>query len=119
MNRRLLGVLATTAAGLAIWPLAPSLRTLAQNRPAQAGQQKQLVLKGGLLIDGAGGAPLKDAVIVLSGGRIQSIGPQASAKIPADATVIDTSGKPLCFVRTRQLLLPIGWVYSASWLFSG
>jgi imidazolonepropionase-like amidohydrolase len=113
MNRRLLSVLATTAAGLAIWPLAPSLRTLAQNRPAQAGQQKPLVLKGGLLIDGAGGAPLKDAVIVLSGGRIQSIGPQASAKIPADATVIDTSGKTILpglinsHVHMRNFLAPL------------
>ena len=44
------------------------------------------------LIDGTGAAPVEDQTIVISEGRIQSIGPSANAKIPADARTIDLPG---------------------------
>ncbi len=44
------------------------------------------------VIDGAGAAPLEDQTIVISGGRIESIGPDAGAKIAANAQVIDLRG---------------------------
>jgi len=44
------------------------------------------------LIDGTGVAPVEDQTIVLSEGRIQSIGPSNNAKIPADARTVDLSG---------------------------
>src|SRR4051794_9053164 len=41
------------------------------------------------IIDGTGAAPSEDQTIVISEGKIQSIAPSASAKIPANATVLD------------------------------
>jgi imidazolonepropionase-like amidohydrolase len=50
-----------------------------------------LALTHATLIDGSGAAPLRDATVVMANGRISDIGP--SVAIPADATVIDLSGK--------------------------
>jgi hypothetical protein len=47
------------------------------------------VLKGGLLIDGNGGKPVKDPVIVLEGRRIKQVGVKGKVKIPARAEIID------------------------------
>jgi len=41
------------------------------------------------IIDGTGAAPSEDQTIVISEGKIQSMAPSASAKIPANATVLD------------------------------
>lgn len=48
-------------------------------------------LKGALLIDGNGGTPTKDPVIVLEGTRIKEIGTAEKIKIPQDADVVDCS----------------------------
>jgi imidazolonepropionase-like amidohydrolase len=53
------------------------------------------VIKGATLIDGNGGAPLKDPVIVLEGRRIKAIGAKGKVKIPAKAEVIDCAGLTL------------------------
>jgi imidazolonepropionase-like amidohydrolase len=47
------------------------------------------VIKGGTLIDGNGGKPLKDPVIVLEGRRIKQVGTKNDVKIPARAEVVD------------------------------
>src|SRR6185369_13221960 len=44
------------------------------------------------LIDGTGAAPAEDQTIIISDGKVQSIGPSPSAKIPNDARTIDLSG---------------------------
>ena len=44
------------------------------------------------VIDGTGAAPLEDQTIVIVGGKIQSIGPSAAAKVPAGARVLDLAG---------------------------
>ena len=48
---------------------------------------------GATVIDGNGGAPMRDAAIVISGTRIAAIGPRASVTIPAGATRIDATGQ--------------------------
>jgi len=53
------------------------------------------VIKGGTLIDGNGGKPLKDAVIVLEGRRIKRVGSKDEIKIPPRAEVIDCPGLTL------------------------
>ena len=44
------------------------------------------------VIDGTGAAPLEDQTVVIAGGRIQSVGPSAAAKVPAGARVLDLAG---------------------------
>ncbi|HEX6006002.1 MAG TPA: hypothetical protein VFZ14_18575, partial [Burkholderiales bacterium] len=46
-------------------------------------------IKGGALIDGNGGAPLKDPVIAVQGRRITEVGTRDEIRIPRDANVID------------------------------
>jgi len=44
------------------------------------------------VIDGTGAAPREDQTIVISNGKIQSVEPSASAKIPANAQTLDLNG---------------------------
>ncbi|HKY45278.1 MAG TPA: amidohydrolase family protein [Pyrinomonadaceae bacterium] len=44
------------------------------------------------VIDGTGAAPKEDQTIIISGGKIQSVEPGASAKIPSDAQTLDLNG---------------------------
>jgi imidazolonepropionase-like amidohydrolase len=44
------------------------------------------------VIDGTGAPPLDDQTIVISGGKIQSIGPTAATTYPADARTLDLNG---------------------------
>lgn len=44
------------------------------------------------IIDGTGATPTEDQTIVISDGKIQSIASSTSAKIPANATVLDLKG---------------------------
>jgi imidazolonepropionase-like amidohydrolase len=60
---------------------------------ADAQQQQVLVIQGGTLIDGNGGAPLPNSVIVIRGNRITAVGQVGQVQIPAGATVINEAGK--------------------------
>ncbi|HEU4827968.1 MAG TPA: amidohydrolase family protein [Gemmatimonadales bacterium] len=44
------------------------------------------------VVDGTGKAPVDDQTVVIANGRIQSVGPAASAAIPAGATRLDLKG---------------------------
>ena len=44
------------------------------------------------VIDGTGAAAREDQTIVLTGGKIQAVGPSATAKVPANAHTLDLSG---------------------------
>ncbi|HWW84376.1 MAG TPA: amidohydrolase family protein [Vicinamibacterales bacterium] len=48
---------------------------------------------GGTLIDGNGGAPVADSVILIAGARITAVGARSAVMIPADATRIDARGQ--------------------------
>jgi imidazolonepropionase-like amidohydrolase len=50
------------------------------------------VIKGATLIDGNGGAPLKDPVIVVRGRHVKQVGTRGQIDIPNDAEVIDAAG---------------------------
>ncbi|MFM7629111.1 MAG: Xaa-Pro dipeptidase, partial [Algoriphagus sp.] len=54
--------------------------------------QQQKALVGGTLIDGFGGTPLRNSVILIEGERIKAIGQVGSLEIPAGAEVISTEG---------------------------
>ena len=55
--------------------------------------EKVLVVQGGKLIDGTGRPPIENSVIVIRAGRFQAVGGRGEVSIPADAQVIDLSGK--------------------------
>jgi imidazolonepropionase-like amidohydrolase len=57
---------------------------------AQAGAIKALV--GGRLIDGNGGAPVANSVILIDGDRITAVGTRDSLPVPAAAETISTEG---------------------------
>src|SRR5581483_8877923 len=57
------------------------------------GSEAATVLQVGTLIDGNGGEPIKDAVIVIDGERIQAVGKNGTVKVPAGAQIIQLKDK--------------------------
>jgi imidazolonepropionase-like amidohydrolase len=57
---------------------------------AQTSRVKALV--GGTLIDGNGGKPLRNSVILIEGQRIKAVGQVGTLAVPKDAKVISTEG---------------------------
>jgi hypothetical protein len=60
---------------------------------AGAQRQSALVIQGGTLVDGNGGPPLANAVIVIQGNRITAVGAAGEVQVPASAQVINAAGK--------------------------
>jgi len=56
---------------------------------------KQYAIVGATLIDGTGGAPLPEAVVIVNGDRIETVGTRDTVQLPPDAEVIDAKGKYL------------------------
>jgi imidazolonepropionase-like amidohydrolase len=52
-----------------------------------------LALVGATLVDGSGGPPRQDAVVVVRGGRIESVGVAAGFELPDRTTAVDVRGK--------------------------
>ncbi len=65
---------------------------LVVDAPAQTAPAT-LVVEGGTLIDGNGGAPLRDSSIVITGNKITSVGRKGQLKYPPNAQVINADGK--------------------------
>jgi hypothetical protein len=61
--------------------------------PAAVAQERLTVLEVGLLIDGSGGEPIKDAVIVMEGKRVKAVGRKGALKIPQGARVVQAGDK--------------------------
>jgi imidazolonepropionase-like amidohydrolase len=61
--------------------------------PAAQPQGTTTALVGGTVIDGNGGAPIADGVVVITGSRITAVGPRASVRIPADANQVEARGR--------------------------
>ena len=57
-----------------------------------SGEGTSLALIHGLLIDGSGGEPVEEAVVVIRNGLIVASGPSDEVEIPADVEVIDVKG---------------------------
>jgi imidazolonepropionase-like amidohydrolase len=60
--------------------------------PLTAQTQKPLALVGGTLIDGMGGAPLRNSIVLIRGDRIERIGTVGSLQVPADYEQVSTEG---------------------------
>lgn len=65
---------------------------LANSAPANEGT---LAFVGATIIDGTDAEPLPDSVLVVTDGRVRSVGPRTAVSIPQGAEVIDVSGKYL------------------------
>ncbi len=57
--------------------------------------QQDVALSGGRLIDGNGGAPVENSVVLIRGRDILAAGPRARVGIPDDALTYDVSGKTI------------------------
>lgn len=53
------------------------------------------VLKGGVLIDGTGKTALENAVVVINGSNIVSVGEEGNVEIPSDANIIPVDGQTI------------------------
>lgn len=73
-------------AALALALAAASAAALAAQQPAPP----VVAVRAGVLLDGTGAAPVRNAVILLRGDRIEAVGP--AVRIPAGARVVDLSG---------------------------
>ena len=54
-----------------------------------------LAIRAGTLIDGHGGAPFTDAVILVNGDKISQVGPARQIEIPPEVEVLDAGDKTL------------------------
>ena len=52
-----------------------------------------MVFTGAVIIDGNGGMPIENGVLVVRAGKIEAVGPRGSVQIPPDAQVRDLGGK--------------------------
>jgi imidazolonepropionase-like amidohydrolase len=77
-----------------IGPLVLTLAVLVMPSPirGQAGSCG-LAIVGATLIDGNGGPPVPNAVVLVEADRIRAVGPRATTSVPRCATVIDATGK--------------------------
>ena len=65
------------------------------NRVKGADPSRTVAIVGATLIDGRGGSPVADSVVVVRGERIVAAGPRASVRVPAGAEVFDARGLTL------------------------
>jgi hypothetical protein len=64
--------------------------------PAAVSAQAQgniIAIQGGTLIDGNGGAPVPNSVVVIQGNRITAVGRAGQVQVPGGAQVINANGK--------------------------
>ncbi|HVL67971.1 MAG TPA: amidohydrolase family protein [Vicinamibacterales bacterium] len=64
----------------------------ASGHPGQAPARRTTALVGGTLIDGFGGPPLRNSIVLIDGERITAVGQVGRLDVPAGAEVISTEG---------------------------
>ncbi len=77
--------------GLAIGLMAFLICAVAQR--GECGESEVVVIEGGTLIDGNGGAPLTEAIVVIRGNRIETVARKGQVTYPAGAKVLQAQGK--------------------------
>jgi imidazolonepropionase-like amidohydrolase len=91
------GLLSSADAQRAPQNLPPALRPFMRevNEVPGPATAKTTAIVGALLIDGRGGAPMTDAVVIVRGERIVAAGRRTAVAVPKDAEVIDAQGLTL------------------------
>jgi imidazolonepropionase-like amidohydrolase len=97
--------------GIALFSLGMALATASSS--AQVGQT--LALVGGTVYASPTTAPLKDAVVIVSGGTISAVGSRSDVRVPQDARIIDCSGRSLTagFWNSHVHFTEPGWSQAA------
>jgi imidazolonepropionase-like amidohydrolase len=80
---------AVLAVVMALWGTPASVRA---QRPALPPGTSTLAIVGGFLIDGFGGPPIPDSVVLVKGDQIVAVGHEGLVSVPAGARVIDANG---------------------------
>ena len=62
---------------------------------AGSANEGTLAFVGATVIDGTAAAPLSDGVLVISDGRVRSVGPRSAVTLPDDAEIISVEGKTI------------------------
>ena len=70
-----------------------TLSLTANGQAPHSGSTKAFI--GATVIDGTGGKPLPDAVVVVRGQKIVALGPAKTTSVPPEATKIDVSGRTI------------------------
>ena len=70
-----------------------SLLLVALMLPVAAFGQTAVVIEGGTLIDGNGGTPLADSVVIVQGNKITAVSRKGQVTYPANAQIIKADGK--------------------------
>ena len=60
---------------------------------APAAEPADLAIIGARLIDGTGGGPVADSVILIDDGRVRAAGPSDAVEVPEGTEVVDATGK--------------------------
>jgi imidazolonepropionase-like amidohydrolase len=78
---------------------------------------KHLALVGGMLLTGYDVPQVHRAAVLIEGNKIVQAGPASEVRIPADATVIDTSGRTMLpgLIETHGHLIVLGHGNYAAW----
>ena len=81
-------------------------------------EEQTLALSGGKLIDGNGGAPVENTVVVIRGKRIEAVGRVETVRVPQGAEVIDVTGKTVMpgLIDAHLHLLGIRSMSQVTWL---
>jgi imidazolonepropionase-like amidohydrolase len=66
--------------------------SLAAQAPPRSAAKSLKALTGGTLIDGFGGKPIRNSVIIVEGERITAVGQLGTVPIPSGAEIISTEG---------------------------
>ena len=87
------------------------------DRRAAAQPPKRVALVGGMLLTGYEVPPIHHAAILIEGNTIVAAAPASEVKIPADAQVIDTSGRTMMpgLIETHAHLITLGHGNYATW----
>jgi imidazolonepropionase-like amidohydrolase len=84
--------------------------TFAPQPTGRAAEQGSLALVGGTLIDGTGGSPVRNSVVLVRGDRIERVGTTDSLPVPPGYEVIPTDG---------MTVLPGLWDLHAHLMYAG
>jgi len=98
---------------LALVPLLVAGRLAAQEMPlARRAPPGPMAFVGATLVDGMGGAPVPNAVVVVRDGRIACAGRRTDCPVPADADSVSAAGKWIIpgLIDTHVHFSQTGWV---------